>query len=72
MDFAPAGFRLGTDEVLVAVEEGRIRVILDPTVDHGHVVAVLTGDDDVLVGTWYLNTRPARASGSITLRRRAT
>ena len=29
-----------------------------------------TGDDDVLVGTWYLNSRPARASGSITLRRR--
>ena len=72
VDFTPAGFRLGTDEVLVAVEESRIRVILDPTVDHGHVVAILTGDDDVLVGTWYLNSRPARASGSITLRRRAT
>ena len=72
VSFAPLGFLLTSDEVMVAVEEGRIRMILDPTVDHGHVVAILTGGDDELVGTWSLNSRPARASGSITLRRRPT
>ncbi|HYC31870.1 MAG TPA: hypothetical protein VEB59_06235 [Gemmatimonadales bacterium] len=69
LDFAPLGFRLGSAEALVAVEDTTVRLILDPTVDHGHVVATLTGGRGELVGTWYLNGRPARASGTIRLRR---
>jgi hypothetical protein len=70
LDFSPLGYRLGSVEVMVAVEETGVRIILDPNVDHGHVAATVTGGADELAGPWYLNTRPARASGRITLRRR--
>jgi hypothetical protein len=70
LDFSPLGFRVGSTEALAMVESGAIRMILDPTVDHGHVVATLSGGGNELAGTWYLNSRPARASGTIALRRR--
>ena len=69
LDFAPLGFRLGSGEVLVIVDQTGVRLILDPNVDHGHVAATVTGGTGELVGTWYLNSRPARASGTIRLRR---
>jgi hypothetical protein len=69
LDFTALGFRLHSDEVLVAVAHDGIRLILDPTVDHGHVVAAVSGGEDELAGTWYLNSRPARARGSIALHR---
>jgi hypothetical protein len=69
IDFSPLGFRLGSTEVLAIVESGAVRLILDPTVDHGHVVGTLTGGREGLAGTWYLNSRPARASGALRLER---
>ena len=70
LDFAPLGFRLGSAGVLASADGAGVRIVLDPTVDHGHVVATLTGGEAELAGTWYLNSRPARASGTIRLRRR--
>jgi hypothetical protein len=55
--------------VIATVTSDGVRLVFDPTVDHGHVVATVTGAEDELVGTWYLNSRPARASGSIRLMR---
>ena len=71
LDWTPFGFQVGTGEILVVVEHASVRMILDPTVDHGHVVATLTGGAEELAGTWYLNGRPARAKGTIALRRPA-
>jgi hypothetical protein len=70
LDFSSLGFQLGSDEVMVAVEQAGVRIILDPNVDHGHVAATIAGGTDELAGTWYLNSRPAQARGRITLRRR--
>ena len=70
LDFSPLGFRLGSTDVLVSVEESGLRIILDPNVDHGHVAATVAGGADAMAGTWYLNSRPARAGGKVTLRRR--
>ena len=67
LDFSPLGFRPGSSEVLAIVESGAVRLILDPTVDHGHVVGTVTGGVEGLAGTWYLNSRPARASGAMRL-----
>jgi hypothetical protein len=69
LDFSPLGFRLGSVEVLASVEETGARFILDPNVDHGHVAATVSGSADTLAGTWYLNSRPARAGGRIALSR---
>ena len=69
LDFSPLGFRLGSAEVLASVEESDVRIILDPNVDHGHVAATVAGGADTLAGTWYLNSRPARASGTVALKR---
>ena len=69
IDFSPLGFRLGSSEVLVSVEESGVRIILDPNVDHEHVAATVAGGAEAMAGTWYLNIRPARASGKLTLRR---
>jgi hypothetical protein len=69
LDFSPLGFRLGSVEVLVSVEESGVRIILDPNVDHGHVAATVSGGAGALAGTWYLNSRPARAGGRVALRR---
>lgn len=43
LDFSPLGLRLGSDEMLVSVEESGVRMILDPSVDHGHVAATVAG-----------------------------
>jgi hypothetical protein len=69
LDFSPLGFRLGSTEVLASIENTGVRIILDPNVDHGHVAVTVTGESDELVGTWYLNSRPARAHGRIVLSR---
>ena len=71
LDFAPLGFRLGSAEVMVTEDSSGVRLVLDPNVDHGNVTATVTGSADELAGTWYLTGRPARANGSIRLRRPA-
>ena len=68
LDLTPLGLGLGSSEVVAEATSDGTRIIFDPTVDHGHVVATVTGSDE-MVGTWYLNGRPARASGSIRLTR---
>jgi hypothetical protein len=69
LEFSGLGFRLRSSEVIATVASDGIRLLFDPTVDHGHVVATVSRAEDELVGTWYLNSRPARASGSIRLKR---
>lgn len=69
LEFSGLGFRLGSSEVIATVTSDGVRLLFDPTVDHGHVVATVSRAEDELVGTWYLNSRPARASGSIRLMR---
>ena len=68
LDLSPLGFRLGSTEVLASIEDTGVRIILDPNVDHGHVAVTVTGEADELVGTWYLNSRPARAHGRVVLK----
>jgi hypothetical protein len=63
------GLRLGSADVLASVEESGVRIILDPNVDHGHVAVTVSGGADTLAGTWYLNSRPARASGTVVIER---
>jgi len=69
-DMRPFGFVLGTPEALGWYEGGdTVRIILDPTVDHGHVELVGTGAVDEIVGRWHLIGDPARAEGEFRLRR---
>jgi hypothetical protein len=46
-----------------------VRIILDPTVDHGHVELVGSGAADEIAGHWHLISDPARAEGEFWLRR---
>jgi hypothetical protein len=70
VEFMPFGFALGSTEVL-AWYEGRdtVRIILDPTVDHGHVELLGTLEAHEVVGRWRLNSDLARAEGEFRLRR---
>jgi hypothetical protein len=69
LDFSLLGYRFGSVEVLASVEATGVRIILDPNVDHGHIAATVSGGADAMAGTWYLNGDPARARGTIALRR---
>jgi hypothetical protein len=69
VDLTPLGIRLASAEVMAVNSADELRMILDPTVDHGHVVVRAVVGGDTMAGTWYLNSRPARASGRIRLRR---
>ena len=72
IEFKPFGFVLHSAEVL-GWYEGRdtVRIILDPTVDHGHVELVGSPAADAVVGRWRLNSDLARAEGEFRLRRLA-
>lgn len=70
IEFKPFGFVLGTAEALGWYEGGdTVRIIFDPTVDHGHVELVGSAVADAVVGHWRLNGDPARAEGEFRLRR---
>jgi hypothetical protein len=72
IEFKPFGFVLGSAEVL-GWYQGRdtVRIIFDPTVDHGNVELVGSAEADAVVGRWRLNSDLARAEGEFRLRRLA-
>ena len=71
LDFTPFGFRLGSTKAIGWFTPGdTIRVILDPTVDHGHVELVGFQKDQGIRGTWTMIGDPAGARGRFVLRRR--
>ena len=70
VDFLPLGFKLGNAEALGwHATPDTVRIILDPTVDHGGVEVVGTGTGNDLSGRWELISDLARAEGHFTLRR---
>ena len=70
VDFRPFGFVLGETEALGwYASPDTVRIILDPTVDHGHVEVVGSGTATELGGRWELISDLARARGEFTLRR---
>jgi hypothetical protein len=65
------GLARDTGEVLVSVPPGdSVHIILDPSVDHGHVDVVGKCRRDRLSGNWIRTGAPARAWGHFTLQRR--
>lgn len=70
VEFRPLGFTLGSAEILGwYITEDTVRIILDPTVDHGHVELVGKRTADGVSGRWQLISDPARAHGEFGLRR---
>ena len=70
IEFKPFGFVLGSAEALGWYEGGdTVRIIFDPTVDHGNVELVGSAVANAVVGRWRLNSDPARAEGEFRLRR---
>ena len=70
VEFRPLGFTLGSAETLGwHIAEDTVRIILDPTVDHGHVELVGNRTADEVSGRWQLISDPARAHGEFRLRR---
>ena len=73
IDFKPLGFRLGSSEAIGwYTASDTIKVILDPTVDHGHVELVGLQQDQRIDGTWTMIGDPAGARGRFVLTRRGT
>ena len=69
-DLRVIGLARPTGETLVSVPRGdTVRVILDPTVDHGNIEMVGRCRSGRLVGKWVRTGAPARAWGHFTLRR---
>ena len=72
VDFRPFGFALRAEEALGWLESPtEFKLILDLSVDHGNLDLVGTLAGGEVVGTWMLNSRPARAGGRFRLRRPA-
>lgn len=72
ISFAPFGFRLGTNEVLAwRLSRDSVRLVLDPTVDHGHMMLDGVQDGDSIRGHWTLVGDPSGARGAFVLRREA-
>jgi hypothetical protein len=70
IDFRPFGFVLGSAEVLGWYENpDTVRIILDPTVDHGHLELVGSAEPADVTGHWRLHGDPARAEGEFRLHR---
>ena len=70
VEFKPFGFALGTTEALGWYQgKDTVRIILDPTVDHGHVELVGSGAAEEIDGHWQLISDPARAEGEFRLHR---
>jgi hypothetical protein len=70
IDFTPLGFAVAGSETLGWYGDGdTVRIILDPSVDHGHVELVGSGSADQIDGRWRLIGDPAQAEGVFQLRR---
>jgi hypothetical protein len=70
VDFRPLGFGVHGREALGwYASPDSVRIILDPTVDHGHVEIVGSASGAGLDGRWELISDFARAGGEVTLRR---
>lgn len=69
-DLRSVGLARPTGEVLVGVPPGdTVRIVLDPSVDHGNLELVGRCRGEQLVGTWMRTGAPARAWGHFVLRR---
>jgi hypothetical protein len=70
VDFEPFGFKLWHDEALGwHMSQDSVRIILDPTVDHGLVELIGTQRGDRIQGRWQLISDPSGAVGAFTLDR---
>lgn len=70
LDFTPFGFTVTDDEVIAWFSTpDSIRIILNPTVDHGHMEVVGVLQPDRIEGEWHLISDRSGARGSVRLRR---
>jgi hypothetical protein len=69
LDFAHFGFRAESAEALGWYEgPDRVRIVLNPVVDHGVIELVSTRTGDSVTGRWTMTGDPSGARGRFTLR----
>jgi hypothetical protein len=70
VDFGPFGFALARNGVIAwPLGADSVRMILDPTVDHGHVALDGTLKGERIEGRWQLISDPGGARGAFVLER---